>query len=157
MAKKKEDEMIKVKSVYCEMLDSPVVRRILDRPLPVKTGYWIGRAIEKIRQEAKAYMDQRDKLIKEHEDTKKRDEEKKKGDCDVCGRKGELPGQTFLKDQQAFQKELSVLQEVKIDLGIEKISVDLDELEKWLEKRNEKGLTGAEFEFLLPFFVLKGE
>jgi len=154
MAKKKET--IKVKNVYCEMLNEPITRQILARSLPTKMGYWIGRAVEKIRQESKAYGDQKDKLIKEHEDIKKRDEEKKKGDCSVCGRKGELPpGQTFLKDALAFQKEQFVLQEIEIGLGINKIKIDLDELEKWLEKHNEKGLTGAEFEFLLPFFEIK--
>ena len=152
MAKK----TIKVKSVYCEMLNEPITQQILARSLPTKMSYWISRAIEKIRQEAKAYGDQKDKLIKEHEDIKKRDDEKKKGDCLACGRKGELPpGQTFLKDALAFQKEQFVFQEIEIDLGINKIKIDLDDLEKWFEKRNEKGLTGSEFEYLLPFFEIE--
>ena len=120
MAKKKEP--IKVKSVYCELLSVPITNKILDKSLPTKMGYWIGRAIEKIRQESKAYMTQKEKLIRSHEDAERREEEKKKGDCKVCGRKGELPpGKVFLKDQHEFQKEAIVLQEVEIDLCMNKI------------------------------------
>lgn len=62
---------IKVKSVYCERLGDNITQQILARSFPVKTGYWISRAIEKIRQEAKAYFDEKNKLIKKHTDEKK--------------------------------------------------------------------------------------
>ena len=152
-----EKETIKVKNVYCERLGDNITQQILNRSFPVKTGYWISRIIEKIRQESKIYFEEKDKLIKKHEDVKKAEEEKKKGDCDKCGRKGELPaGQTLLKDVQIFQKELLELQAIDINLEIEKVKVDLDELGKWFKENNEKELTIGEMEYLIPFLEIKG-
>ena len=61
----------------------------------------------------------------------------------------------FLKDMQAFQDDLIELQAVEITLDINKIKVNLVELEKWLEDREEKALTVAELELLLPFFNIE--
>ena len=72
---------VKVDNGYCERINDPLVQGILKKRFPVKIGYWIVRSIDKIRQASRAYFVEKEKLMKRHEDTKKRDAEKKKGDC----------------------------------------------------------------------------
>lgn len=146
MAKTKS---IVVKSVYCEKLGEPVTQKILAKSFPIKTGYWISRAIEKIRQEAKAYTDQRNKLIEKYA--------KKPEELTDEEKKAKMPaGQVFLKDVKAYEEDLAVLQTADINLGIDKIKVDLNVLDKWFNDRKEPGLTIAEMEYLLPFFEVIG-
>lgn len=142
-----EKETIKVKSVYCEMLGDPVARQIMARIFPVKTSYWISRAFDKIRQEAKAYGEARNKLVTEHTDDEKYEAQKKA--------KTARPDQVPLKDVNAYNTDLALLHEAELDLGIDKVEVDLEVLEAWLKERGEKDLSVGELEFLLPFFNIK--
>lgn len=144
MAKK---ETIVVKSEYCARMNDPVTQQILKRSFPVKTGYWISRALDKIRQETKAYNISRNKLIETHADKEKQKEAEKKGTA--------TPGQTILKDVNAFNQEIETLNEIELDLGIDKMDIDLEVLEAWLKERGEKELSVGELEFLLPFFNVK--
>ena len=148
MTKTKKENII-VKSVYCEKLGEPATQSVLSKSFPIKTGYWISRAIEKIRQEAKAYTDQRNKLIEEYQ--------KKPEELTEEEKKAKMPvGQVFLKDVKAYEASLAELQMAELNLGIDKIKVDLDVLDKWFKERGEKGLTVAEMEYLLPFFDVVG-
>ena len=148
MAKAKKESII-VQSVYCERLAESVTQKILAKSFLIKTGYWISRAIEKIRQETKAYTDQRNKLIEKYgkkpEELTKEEKEAKMP-----------PGQVFLKDVKAYEADLAELQTAELNLGIDKIKVDLDVLDKWFDERKEPGLTIAEMEYLLPFFDVVG-
>lgn len=148
MAKKKTEEIV-VKSIYCERLSEPITQKILNKSFPIKTGYWISRAIEKIRQETKAYSDQRNKLVEDHKKGPKEYTEEDK--------KRKLPpGQVIIKDMMAYEADLAELQTTELKLGISKIEVDLEVLDKWFNERKEPGLTVAEMEYLLPFFEITG-
>ena len=63
----------------------------------------------------------------------------------------------FIKDFKAFQDDLMELQDVEITLDVNKIKVDLDELEKHFKANGDKGLTVGEMSHLLPFFDIEGE
>lgn len=139
---------ITVGGIYFERMNDNVTAQLMNKIFPVKTGYWISRAFDKIRQESTGYFKEKAKLVEKHKDQKRLDDEKKKNP--------DMPqDQVFLKDFKAFQDDLLELQGVEIKLDIDKIKIDLDELEKYFTTNGEKGLTVRELEYLLPFFDIK--
>ena len=130
---------IKLKNSYFEtiMANQQVFNNILNKPFPAKTGYWIGRAIDKIQSQNKIYFEAKQRLIKQYAEVDEKGNLKSKPDGSVV-----WPNNEALAN---FMKELEELQGIEIDLSMDEIEADFDLLE-------EKGITISPIEaMLMPF------
>jgi len=130
---------MKIKNIYFERLQSSQIESILNKDLPIKLAYWIGRAFDKLNSESRTYFKMKQKLIE------KWAEKDKNGKI-----KTEKDNQTIIwKDYNKFIKELRELQDTEVEINIKPIEIDLDELEK-------KGITFKPGEIMLmPFLKIK--
>jgi|GEM_PF-4572174 len=133
-------EKVKVKNSFFETfrMNQGIINGILTKDFPVKTGYWIGRSIDKLNSESKVYFDQKDKIINKY--SSKGEDGKPETD-----ENGNLKFENF----EEFSKSLIELQQIEIELDVNFVEVDLDELEK-------KNITLKPLEvMLMPFLVPK--
>ena len=143
---------IKLKNSYFEtiMANQQVFNNILNKPFPAKTGYWIGRAIDKIQSQSKIYFETKQRLIKQYAEVDEKGDLKAKPDeVDENGKiTKKSDGSVTWPNNEAlanFMKELEELQGIEIDLSMDEIKVDFDLLE-------EKGITISPIEaMLMPF------
>lgn len=149
---------IKLKNSYFEiiMANQETFNGILNKPFPAKTGYWIGRAIDKIQSQSKTYFDAKQRLIKQYAEidgegnlkanvNKLSDKEigsmasilnkERLDEVVMLCKIGATNESVLWSDEKggfaAFIKELGELQEIEIDLGMDEIEVDFDLLENW--------------------------
>jgi len=100
--------------------------RIIQEKLPVKTSYWLSRALVDITKEFQVFEDTRKKLI-EGKYGKRYTKDKKDKDGKVIGKKGELVienGVYVLKDQAEFEKEFMELAKQEIEIKYEPRPID---------------------------------
>ena len=96
---------------------------VLQKDLPIKTAYWLGRAFKEIAREFEPFEEARKKLVEKYVKKYTKDEKDKNGK--VTHKKGDfiVDGNRYvLTDEEAFQKEFTDLanQEVEIKLGLTK-------------------------------------
>ena len=128
---------------YFEFLErnGEKLEKILSKPFPAKLSYWLHRAAEKIGMLSRTYSKTKMQIVERYAELDENGNIKKTRDGNVLA----------WRDQEGFIKEYQELLEMKVDLGIKPIEVDLDQLE-------ERGviITPAEWT-LLPFLKVKGE
>jgi len=118
--------MIKVTGAMIEALTEH--QELLSKTMPVAITVTLTRAISKMREESKAYLEARETLMKKH---------KIKPNTD---------GKINILKHPEFLKELLELQAQKIELGMKKIDVNLKDL---------PDLSISEMEFIMPFLNIK--
>lgn len=98
---------------------------VLDEKLPVKTSYWLARALTQLRTEFEPFEKARQKLVEIHAKRHKKDQKDKKGK--VIAKKGEMVrvGNIFLmEDTEKFNEEYSELAEQEIEIKYEPIPIE---------------------------------
>jgi len=139
---KKEPMKIKITNAYLDKLaNSPSLPLIIKKPFTAKTSYWLARALDKLQSEMKVYFAEKQKLIEKYA---------KRHDKDGAGfKKGDMvsDGQSVSLDNiQEFQREITELTEIEIEVGINKIDFDLDK---------EPSCTVEEMGLLMPLVSVK--
>jgi len=131
MSKKAMSEKIKITNGYLDTIaNSPVVQAIVKKSFTAKTSYWLAKVFDKLQREARIYLAEKQKIIEKY--AKRHDEdgaEKKDGKVIKSWKKGDMvsDGQSVTLDNVVeFQKEITELTEIEIELGINKIEFDLD-------------------------------
>lgn len=131
--KPKKTATIKISNSYFEQVNAVAFQALMRKEIfkEVKARYWICRALDRIMQESRHYFKEKQKLIKKysykHEaDGKEWDE---KGVKVIKRWKKDDPialpsGEPDWEDFNAFVKDLGELQEIEIDLRINKIKFD---------------------------------
>lgn len=129
--------MIKITNSYFERINNPAFQELLKKPFPVKTAYWLGRVVEKLRQVAGHYFEAKQRLIEKYAE---------KGPDG----KTSLDKNGFLKitDFDNFVNELQELQKIEIELRFNPIKLDLDKA---------PDLTVEEMGILLPLIEVEGD
>lgn len=95
--------------------------KIIEEKLPVKTSYWLSRALVDIIKEFKVFEETRKKLI-EGKYGKRYTKDKKDKDGKVIGKKGDLVienGVYVMTDMEAFEKEFTELAKQEIEIKYE--------------------------------------
>lgn len=98
---------------------------VLGEKLPVKTAYWLARALTQLRVEFEPFERARQKLVEVHARKYTKDQKDKKGN--LTAKKGELvrEGNIYLmKDMEAFNKEFNELAEQEIEIKCEPIPIE---------------------------------
>ena len=114
--------------------------KVIQEKLPVKTSYWLQRALRDISKEFMTFEQTRQKLINEHGKRYEKDKKDKKGQ--VIEKKGELiikGNQFIMKDQKAFDKDYEELAEQEIEIKFEPIPI-----EKFEDKEGKTLLKGID-------------
>ncbi len=138
---KKTESKIKVQNSYFEGMNNPIFQIIIKKSFTTKTSYWLARVFDKLQSEAKIYFAEKQKLIEKYAKRHEKDGEGfKKGDI-------VSDGQTVdLKDATIFRKELNELLEIEVEIGLNKIEIDLE---------REPSCTVEEMGLLLPLIEVK--
>ena len=124
-------DTIKITNEYIEkVVNSPLSMDIKKKEFPIKTAYWIARCFDKIKKLADTYLEEKKKLINKYAIEK-----------DEQGNAKMQEGMISLSDPNKFSEELKELLDIEIDLGINKIKIDLDKC---------PNLTLEEMDILLP-------
>ena len=138
---------------------TPLVKAIIKKSFTAKTSYWLARVFDEFPGKFKIYLSEQQKLIDKY--AKRHDEdgaerEKDKDGNEVKGgkvikswKKGDMitDGQSVsLNNIQEFQREITELTEIEIEVGINKIDFDLDK---------EPSCTVEEMSLLLPLIEVK--
>ncbi len=128
--------MIKLKTAQADaMLNSPMFGQTIKKPFPVKTSYWLARAVDKIEQEMRTFLKQRQEVI---------DELAVKGeDGKPEVKKGMV---SFGENAEKAAEKLDGLLDIDIELDIKKIVIDPDRC---------PDLSVEELMLLLPIIELK--
>lgn len=115
-------ETIKITNQYLDtMTNNPVVQTIIKKPFTAKTSYWLARVFDKLQRETKIYLNEKQKLIEKYAKRYDADGKNwKKGDMITDGQSISL---TNIKD---FTKEINELTEIEIEIGINKITFDIE-------------------------------
>jgi len=135
-------ETIKITNGYLDnIVNSAVISTITKKSFSAKTSYWIARVLDKVQREAKVYFAERQKLI---------DKYAKRHDIDGEGfKKGDIisDGQNVtLNNPTEFQKEITELTEIEIEIGLNRVEFDLEK---------EPACTIEEMTLLLPLIEKK--
>lgn len=131
-AKSEKIETIKIPNSYFERVNTPVFQALMQKEIfkEVKPRYWLCRALDIVMRESRHYFVEKQKLIvkysrKREADGEERDEKDKivkkwKKDDPII-----LPsGEPDWEDFDAFLRDLSELQKIEIDLGINQVKFD---------------------------------
>ncbi len=135
---------VKIKNSFFELtrFNKLVVQNIVNKDFPFKIGYWIGYFFNKVNQESVFYFKEKEKLFEKYA------EKDKKGKI-----KTEKETQNIVfKDRRSFNEDLIKLQRIEIEIPVNKIKVNLNDLE---EKRIL--LKPLEFDFINPIFDVQEE
>jgi len=95
--------------------------KIIEEKLPVKTSYWLSRALVDIIKEFKVFEETRKKLI-EDKYGKRYTKDKKDKDGKIIEKKGDLViknGVYVMTDMEAFEKEFTELAKQEIEIKYE--------------------------------------
>jgi len=95
--------------------------RIIQEKLPVKTSYWLSRALVDIMKEFRVFEETRRKLI-EDKYGKRYMKDKKDEKGKIIGKKGDLViknGVYAMTDQEGFEKEFTELAKQEIEIKYE--------------------------------------
>jgi len=133
---------IKITNGYLDKLaNSPITQVIIKKPFTAKTSYWLARVFDKLQGETKIYFSERQKLIEKYAKRHDKDgKDFKKGDIVSDGQN------VSLDNIIEFQKEITELTEIEIEIGINKIEFDLDK---------EPACTVEEMGILMPLVSVK--
>ncbi|MDY7036657.1 MAG: hypothetical protein SV375_10920 [Thermodesulfobacteriota bacterium] len=120
------------------------LKGVLEKPLPPKFAYWIARALAKIQSESKVFFETKNRLMRQYAVLEEDDKIKT------------TPGGLVVWDAakggfEKFQVEFEQLLDTEVPLDMNRIRIDLEEL----EARNVT-FTPAEF-ILLPFVSISEE
>ena len=126
MSKKKNEQPETIKLTNGEMeamIFNQAFAKAIKQPFPVKTAYWLGRALDRLQQEYKPYQ----KLVQEIvEKYAERDEQKKNRPV-----KRKPDGQpAWGANEKKAQAEIEELKAIEVDLGIHRIALDLEACQK---------------------------
>ena len=120
---------------------TPLVKAIIKKSFTAKTSYWLARVFDKFPGKFKIYLSEQQKLIEKHAKRHEMDGDGfKKGDMITDGQS------VSLDNIQEFQREITELTEIEIEVGINKIDFDLDK---------EPSCTVEEMSLLLPLIGVK--
>lgn len=119
--------MIKVTGL---MMDIAGQLELLHKPMPVKITYALARAFEKMKVEQAAYNEAKQIIIKKH------------------NMKPDRNGMIDIGSNPEFAKEIMELQNQEINLGMEKININLNDL---------PDLSLTEMQFLMYFVNITKE
>ena len=109
---------MKVSNGYMErVLTSESTKAILARPLPIKVSYWLAKAMEKMEQEVRVYLQKKQEIIDTYA-------EKADGETKTTPDGGVVFG---LNTEKAIS-EFAELQKIEVELGIDKIKIDLEKM-----------------------------
>lgn len=131
----------------------------IKRPYPIKTGYWIGRSVNKLESLARIYFKNKFDLGNKYAEKYEADVLKegkvifKKGDL-ITAPNGQL--QFSSEGLKAFQNDLEELQNIELELDIDIIEFDMDKISELQEKFNPPNVTlPSEFRLLAPLIKIK--
>ena len=145
-------EKIKVTNAYLDnMVNNPIFQVIIKKQFSAKTSYWLARTLDKLQQEAKIYLAEKQKLIEKYANRYEKDGEEKDKEGKVIKKwkKGDMVGDgrsVSLSDVEGFTKEINELIEIELDLNMKPILLDFDV---------EPSLTIEEMTLLLPLVEVK--
>ena len=117
---------MKVKSLWFEKLNDQEIDNIARLKFPIKLSYHISRAMKKLREEAKTYVEQKKTVFDEHKN-----------------------GENKIKPEEMhmFLKKVSELCDMEVEIsGIDKHEVNMDDL---------PDMSVLQLEFLEPFLNIK--
>jgi len=124
MGKKKNEKTITLTNGDIEnMMFNPAFKQAVKQSFPVKTAYWLGRALDKVTQNYKPYQKAVNEIVEkyaEKEMIEKKERVKKKADGQPVWGENEEKATADLEDLKA----------IEVDLGIRPIKLDLDACEK---------------------------
>lgn len=133
------------------LMFNPAFSQAIKKQFPFKTSYWLGRSLDKIKQLVKPFQEKVDEVLEKYA-VKEKDKEtaenkpKRRPDGQVVWGENEKVAGEALKE----------LREIEVDLGIQKIELDLDQFEKYYEDlpAEDKKLVPApdDLAMLMPFF-----
>jgi hypothetical protein len=121
------------------MYVNDVFKNLLNKSFPVKVSYQLSIVLKEIENLSDIYFKEKKKLITEHA-IKDKDQNPVEED-----------GSVKIKDPQKFMDELNELLDFSNTLTLEKIPVDLEEL----DKRIPGGMKLIEINFLKPLIEIK--
>ena len=138
--------MIKVTNEYLNMIgNNSLLQDLAKKSFTAKTSYWLAKTFDRLQKEGAIFFAERQKLIEKHAKRYETDGEEgerkwKKGDMISDGKS------VSLNDVEGFSKDMKELAEIEIDLGLHKISFDLD---------REPACTVEEMSLLVPLIEVK--
>lgn len=134
--------MIKVTNGYLDTLtNNPLIQAIVKKSFTAKTSYWLAKVFDKLQREAKIYFSEKQKLIEKYAKRHDKDGEGfKKNDIISDGQN------ITLDNVKEFQREITELTEIEIEIGINKIEFDLE---------REPNCTPEEMAILIPLIHVK--
>ena len=142
-AQRTDPETIKMTNGEIEArLGNPAFAKAVKRNFPVKTSYWLGRCLKKMEEEFRHHSEKINELV---ENLAEKEIDGKTGNPRVKRRPDGQP--VWGKSQEKAEVELKELREIEVDLGFQKICLDLEACEK-------RGLevSPEDFALLIPFF-----
>jgi len=107
------------------MAFNPAFRKAVQQPFPVKTSYWLARAMEKIERELKPFMKTMNEIMEKYAEKRLNDKTKKE---EIKRRPDGMP--VWGKNEEIATAALEELRAIEVDLGIQPIKLDLEACEK---------------------------
>lgn len=137
--KKQKENIILTNGRIKDLYTSPGLMAASRRNLGVKPSYWLARIIDKMDSIIKPYAKEQQKIIERYTEKDENGKPKQQNNMFI-----------WMKDQEGqANQELNELADIEVDLGIKKIHLDLDALEKKGER-----FTPEEMLSLLPLITI---